>query len=79
MTLSSASQGSSQDINKSVVTQSPLTQSRETGDAVPQQLPSSSQLKSTPAPAQKSWAHFVAGGYVVLMMIDKAFARLTLL
>lgn len=41
----------------------PLTQSRETGQIIPQSRQNARSITSQPAPVAKSWAHFVAGGY----------------
>ncbi|KAF2146214.1 uncharacterized protein K452DRAFT_315437 [Aplosporella prunicola CBS 121167] len=41
--------------------QSPLPQSRETGEFVPQDVPVGSQVAAKATPFAKSWAHFVAG------------------
>ncbi|KAK4989479.1 Pyrimidine nucleotide transporter, mitochondrial [Elasticomyces elasticus] len=42
--------------------QSPLPQSRELGDGVPEQMSSGRPVASNSSTQSKSWAHFVAGG-----------------
>ncbi len=44
--------------------ESPLTQSRETGDVVPSNGPNDTSIAKQEASVAKPWAHFVAGGYV---------------
>ena len=61
MTFSSASRGNNSLLGQGTIAQTPLTQSRETGDVVPQQMADDANVVKA-APAQKSWAHFVAGG-----------------
>ncbi|KAI9819221.1 MAG: hypothetical protein M1827_007377 [Pycnora praestabilis] len=46
----------------SSIRQTPLTESRETGDVVPDSNSSGASIARREAPIAKSWAHFVAGG-----------------
>jgi len=67
MTISAASDSSAQaqirDPAKRLY-QSPLTQSRETGDVLPDTGSDGTPITKPDAPVAKPWAHFVAGGYV---------------
>lgn len=42
--------------------QSPLPQSRETGEVLPQTKADGTPIAGKPVGVAKSWAHFVAGG-----------------
>ncbi|EON67663.1 hypothetical protein W97_06806 [Coniosporium apollinis CBS 100218] len=46
----------------STALQSPLPQSRETGDVTPQKQPDGTPITTRDSPFAKSWAHFIAGG-----------------
>ncbi|KAI9670766.1 MAG: hypothetical protein M1817_003876 [Caeruleum heppii] len=48
--------------NPSNLRQSPLAQSRETGDVVPDASTAPASITPKESPVDKSWAHFVAGG-----------------
>lgn len=49
--------------------QSPLPQSREIGDVTPGTGATRSTITSREAPTTKSWAHFVAGGFVLSLLV----------
>ena len=60
MVYTNTARGSDTNITTQPIEQSALSQSRETGDAVPEQ--SQTEVAGKAKPETKSWAHFVAGG-----------------
>jgi len=62
MTFSSTATSSNTDIGKRAIQQNPLPQSRELGDALPEQGQDVYKIAGKAKPEAKSWAHFVAGG-----------------
>lgn len=64
MTLESAQENRPLGAARAAIEQSPLPQSRETGDSLLPKDPNGPQVAAKASPFAKSWAHFVAGAYV---------------
>ncbi|KAF2220334.1 mitochondrial carrier protein-like protein rim2 [Elsinoe ampelina] len=62
MTLKASTKADDSGFKQAATSQSPLSQSRETGDVLPEVNKDGRSVASTAAPTQKPWAHFVAGG-----------------
>ncbi|KAF4548526.1 putative mitochondrial carrier protein 16 [Elsinoe fawcettii] len=62
MKLTASTQADSTGFQQATRTPSPLPQSRETGEALPDVNQDGSLIAAKTGPTQKPWAHFVAGG-----------------
>ncbi|KAG8624761.1 hypothetical protein KVT40_007828 [Elsinoe batatas] len=62
MTLKASPQADNTGFKQAATLKSPLSQSRETGDVLPDSSKDGRSVASKAAPRQKPWAHFVAGG-----------------
>lgn len=65
MTLDHAPHSRSIRDDSNTIKQPLLTQSRETGDVIPPKQPDGTPIAAAASPFAKSWAHLVAGGWVI--------------